>query len=344
MMKRPFVRTFGLCLIIVLIVATGLTYNDPEHWREHLLSSLIFTFCIGYSIHTLTSFFLPRIARLPTALRLGLLLVLFLAGGFAGTEVGVGIHYAIFTYSVDLHDHLRLLTFNLILSAIFGTVAVTYFTLRGTAEHMAAKLKEKELNEERLMRLKTEAELQALQSKINPHFLFNTLNSIASLIAENPKAAEATVEKLSELFRYTLKNAENSTVTLAEELEVVRTYLEIEKVRFGDRLQYEITCDDHLRDFRMPALIIEPLVENSVKHGIAKQVNGGKVLVAAKEMEGKCVIAVEDNGKGFQEGAADGGFGLRSVEERLRLRYGEGASLLITGDDHTRIVITIPLL
>ena len=238
MIKRDLIRTLGMCLIISIIVAAGLTYGDPAHWRDYLLSSMIFALCIGYSIHLLIVFFLPRIARLPTALRLGILLLLFLVGGFVGTEVGIGIHYASVLLRGNVEDHLRLLTFNLVLAAVFGSIAVMYFTLRATAEHMASKLREKELNEERLERLKAEAELQALQAKINPHFLFNTLNSIAGLIAENPKAAETTVERLSELFRYTLKNAENSTVTLADELEVVRTYLEIEKVRFGDRLQY----------------------------------------------------------------------------------------------------------
>ena len=94
----------------------------------------------------------------------------------------------------------------------------------------------------------------------------------------------------------------------------------------------------------MPALIIEPLVENSVKHGIAKQINGGKILVVVKEEEGNCVIAVEDDGEGFQETSEESGFGLRSVEERLRLRYDERASLRITADDQTRIIITIPIL
>ena len=219
-----------------------------------------------------------------------------------------------------------------------------YFTLRANIERMAAQLKEKELNEERLTRTKMEAELKALQAKINPHFLFNTLNSIASLISENPKAAESTVEKFSELFRYTLKSAEKNTVSVSEELDIVRTYLEIEKVRFGERLQYEITCDDAVRDFMIPALIIEPLVENSIKHGIASEVRGGTIKVEASAAGGNCLIAVIDDGKGIENANKAAGFGLRSVEERLQLRYGTSSSLRLIQDGRTHFLITIPLL
>lgn len=343
MIKRQFMRTFVLCLIITGTVAAGLTYTNPERWFEYLYSSFIFTNTIGFSIHLLVVYFMPKISSLPTMPRLSILLVLFLIGGVIGTEIGIGIHLVFTDLRMDYPGHMRLLTFNLVLSAILGSVAVVYFTLRARVEHMAAILAEKELNEERLSRLKTEAELQALQAKINPHFLFNTLNSIASLIAENPKAAEATVEKLSELFRYSLKNAENSTVTLGEELEIVRTYLEIEKVRFGDRLDYDISCDDSLRDIKLPALLIQPLVENSIKHGIAKETKGGRIRVSARRIGETYTIVVNDSGKGFEHVNGASGFGLRSVEERLRLRYGEAASLRIGRNDYTEITITIPL-
>ncbi len=343
MIRKYLLRTFVYCLITTVIIATGLSYNEPAHWFENLLSSLIFSMSIGYSIHFLIIFFSPRIAKFPSALRQSLLLALFLVGGVVGTEIGLGIQRLIFHFDIAFSVHVRLLTLNLVLAALFGTVAVVYFTLKENAEQMAAKLIEKELNEERLIRMKMEAEIQALQAKINPHFLFNTLNSIASLISENPKAAEATVEKLSELFRYTLKNAEKNTVSLAEELDIVRTYLEIEKVRFGDRLQYDIACDAAVGDFRIPALIIQPLVENSIKHGIATELRGGTIHVKATQTGKECLISVVDDGKGFDETKSVNGFGLRSIEERLQLLYGESASLRIVPDSRTHFLITIPI-
>jgi len=268
---------------------------------------------------------------------------LFLLGGLIGSEAGIGIEIVTLGYRFSWNDQVPLLAMNFVLAALFGTIAVIYFTLKAKVERMATQLKEKELNEERLTRTKMEAELQALQAKINPHFLFNTLNSIASLISENPKAAESTVEKLSELFRYTLKSAEKNLVSVAEELDIVRTYLEIEKVRFGERLQYDITCDDDIRDFMIPALIIEPLVENSIKHGIASEVRGGKIVIEVSAADGNCLISVIDNGKGIDDGNKVNGFGLRSVEERLQLRYGPSSSLRLVPDGRTHFLITIPL-
>ena len=140
-----------------------------------------------------------------------------------------------------------------------------------------------------------------------------------------------------------MKHAERSNVTLTEELELVRTYLEIEKVRFGDRLQYEIVCENELKDVQLPALLIQPLVENSIKHAIAADVHGGTISVEAKRVGNECVISVRDSGKGFQEARNEGGFGLLSIQERLRLRYGDKASLQIIEDGHTHIDITLPI-
>lgn len=343
MIKRHFARTFVFCLIITIVIAAGLTFTDPPNYLGYLLSSFIFTMCIGFTIHFLVDFAYPRIETMHTVIRLGILLMLFLIGGLIGTGISVEIHKLILKFSFSGKDYIHLLYFNLLLSIIFGSIAVLYFTLKANAERMASELKQKEINEERLTRLKVKAELEALQAKINPHFLFNTLNSIASLISENPKAAEATVEKLSELFRYTLKDADKSTVTIGEELEIVRTYLEIEKVRFGDRLQYTINYDGGVLDLQVPALLIQPLVENSIKHGIAKDIQGGSILVDVRKSQGKCRIMVQDDGKGFQAITTENGFGLRSIQERLNYMYANEATLEIIRDNPTQIIITIPV-
>ena len=343
MKKSNILLNFAVNSVITVVVAVGLTYNDPQHWFEYLYGSFIFTNCIGSSIYILVHYLSPRIERFSVFVRLSFLVGLFLLGGLVGTEAAVGIFYVVLRTSFDAANHIRMLLLNLVLAAVFGSVAVLYFSLREQAAKLAMSLKEKELNEERLTRLKTKAELEALQTKINPHFLFNTLNSIASLISENPKAAEETVEKLSELFRYSLRHAEKNVVTLAEELDLIRTYLEIEKVRLGDRLRYEVKCEDRLLEVELPSMLIQPLVENSVKHGIATAIEGGTILIEAKEASGKCVIAVHDSGKGFQNLNDPDGFGLRSIQERLKLRYGDKASLEIVQNGHAEIVITIPL-
>jgi len=343
MNRSGLLRTFAFCLIITVIIAAGFIYSQPSHWKEALYASFVFSMCIGYSIHFLMQVFSGRFAKLPRIFRLALLLVLFLVGGLIGTELGIGVELLTLGYKVSAKDQFRLLAMNLVLAALFGTIAVIYYTLRARVERMAAELKEKELNEERLNRTRMEAELKALQAKINPHFLFNTLNTIASLISENPKAAESTVEKLSELFRYTLKSAEKSTVTITEELDIVRTYLEIEKVRFGERLSYAITCEESVKDLTIPALIIQPLVENSIKHGIASEIHGGMITVSATRNDGNCLISVVDNGRGLDGPGNSEGFGLKSIQERLLLRYGASASLRSIPNKGAHFQVTIPL-
>ncbi len=339
MTKKDFIRTGMICLVSTVIVAAALTFIDPSHWIIYVYASFVFSYCIGISISILLHIFLHRLELLSLIPRSGALFVLFLIGGFVGTEIGT----IILKMNLDMQGHFRLLLFNLLLAIVFGGIAFLYFSLRGKVQHMAEKLKEKEIQEEKLMRLKTQAELEALQAKVNPHFLFNTLNSIASLISENPAAAESTVEKLSELFRYTLQCTANSTVKLTEELEIVRSYLQIEKIRFGNRLEFEITNDDRLNNIDVPALLIQPLVENSIKHGIAIEVDGGTIRVEAKQIDDKCLISVTDSGKGFTIEASETGFGLKSIRERLKLIYGNKAALNMFHDGSTHIHISIPL-
>jgi len=342
MIRKDFIRSVAFMGVITLIVATGLTYYSPEHWAGNLLGALVFTVCIGSSIQGMVALARPRLERLGYWPRLVVLFLIYLVAGFAGTEIGYFmLKFLFYGGNLDVGSHLRLLLLNLVLATIFGSAAFVYYSLLGRASAMARTLREKEINEERLERLRMQAELDALQAKVNPHFLFNTLNSIASLISENPAAAEATVEKLSGLFRYTLRRGQQADVPLSEELEIVRSYLEIEKVRLGDRLHFSIRSGDGAGDVRVPPMIVQPLVENSIKHAIAADPAGGSIDVEAGLMDGKCVITVKDSGKGFAP--AEGGFGLRSISERLNLVYGGRASLAIDRDGSSLIRISIPL-
>jgi len=343
MKKDDILLTLVVDNVIAVVVTVGLSYNDPQHWLRFLYGSLIFSNCIGATIFVLVHYVEPRCGRFPIVVRLSIMVGAFLLGGVIGTEIGLIFFRIIMRMTFDPENHIRMLMLNLVLAVIFGSVSVLYFSLRDRAQRLGAALKEKELNEEHLTRLKTKAELEALQTKVNPHFLFNTLNSIASLISENPKAAEETVEKLSDLFRHSLRHTEKSTVTLTEELDLIRTYLEIEKVRLGDRLQYDVKCDERVGEVELPAMLIQPLVENSIKHGIAPAIGGGTISVEAKEEDGTCVITVRDSGKGFQSSGDREGFGLRSIQDRLRLLYGEKASLEIVQNGHFEIVIKFPL-
>ena len=178
--------------------------------------------------------------------------------------------------------------------------------------------------QEALRELAVSAQLAALRAQVNPHFLFNSLNSIAQLIVTEPRKAEACVERLAEIYRYLLHRAHTDFVPLAEELSVAESYLEIERARFGDALRVEEHIDARARDLLLPSLILQPLVENAVKHGISPKVGGGRVTIEARIDNGDLRLAVRDTGVGVgdQRAIFEHGVGLRNVRERLLRLYG----------------------
>jgi two-component system, LytTR family, sensor kinase len=190
-----------------------------------------------------------------------------------------------------------------------------------------------------------QAELRALRAQVNPHFLFNTLNSIAALIPVNPAAAEETTTQLAEVFRYALRASDHERSRLADELAFIRSYLEIEQVRLGSRLQVHLDVAAGLESIPVPSLLLQPLVENAVLHGVAPRPEGGAVRLTATRDGALLVIDVQDDGPGMPAGRADGGngFGLRSVEDRLRA-LGPPHTILIDSAPGrgTRVRVTLP--
>jgi len=186
---------------------------------------------------------------------------------------------------------------------------------------------------ENLISLLKYSELKALQSQINPHFLFNVLNTMTSLIRTNPeKAREVTID-LSKYLRYNLDNNLKS-VELIKELNQIDTYIKIEKARFGDKLNIIYDVDESLYNFQIPSLIIQPLVENSIKHGILKKRDKGFVKIIVKKIDKDIEVAIEDDGVGIEQAVIDNldkrieeNIGLKNVHQRLKLLYGEGLNI-----------------
>ncbi len=203
-----------------------------------------------------------------------------------------------------------------------------------------------EEREQQLQWLASRAELKALRAQINPHFLFNALNAIAGLIPEQPELADDTVQQLAEVFRYTLRKSDKEWVRLDEEVEFVTAYLRVEQARFGARLAVEMTVDPAAHGVNLPAMTIQPLVENAIKHGVAAVEGPGRVGLRATLREGLLQIEVWDNGPGFPPGFRLGetdAHGLRNVIERLTGYYGETARLRWeNGQAGTRVWLEIP--
>jgi predicted ATPase/GAF domain-containing protein len=187
-------------------------------------------------------------------------------------------------------------------------------------------------------------ELEAQQAKINPHFLFNALSSIADLAIEDGAQTERAILQLSHLYRYILTASIEQRATLRQELEVVRSYLELERLRFGAKLEYSITCDDGAGGVEIPGLLIQPLVENAIRHGIAPKLSPGSVWIHVTRVDDHCRIVVQDDGTGPAAHATSGsGFGLRSVQERCALLYGREYSMAITRRGGYRVELKLPL-
>ena len=175
-----------------------------------------------------------------------------------------------------------------------------------------------------------EAQVAALRMQLNPHFLFNTLHAISALVGRDPAGVRRMIARLSELLRSTLDESAAAERTVAREVEFIRRYLEIMQVRFGGRLEVAIEVEPAAAQALVPTLILQPLVENAVKHGLARQRGGGRVTVAARRVGSRVRLTVQDTGPGLPAAkSAGGGIGLRNTAARLRETYGDASRLSI---------------
>jgi sensor histidine kinase YesM len=278
----------------------------------------------------------PRIEHLPRVRR-----VLVEIGGSFGSHLLGGVLGALvimflFGYFTPLLV-LFLVAFSLFFPAAHSVQYIRMFN---------RELRETELQEERLRALAAEAELKALKAQINPHFLFNTLNTVAHLIRADPPRAESTVEKLADVFRYALFAMDKELVPLGEELNFVEEYLALEQERFGDRLSIKTSFSPESLRVLVPPLILQPLVENAIRHGQSPR-GDIELEVETCLQDESLVIAIMDRGPGWptsELGGGKGGIGLRNVRERLEKKYGIGFGLeLEENQPHgAKVTMTIP--
>ena len=194
-----------------------------------------------------------------------------------------------------------------------------------------------------------DAKVQALRMQLNPHFLFNTLNAISTLIEHNPSKAKEMIVLLGDLLRYSLDDSENHEVTLNQETKFLRSYLDIQKVRFEDKLSVREDLPLEHMKAKVPSLILQPIVENSIKHGISKMTKAGLIEISVRKEGDYLNIQISDNGPGLflQSGdgapSSSGGLGLKNTQERLRELYGENQSFSIKNRDGGGVTVIIRL-
>ena len=215
---------------------------------------------------------------------------------------------------------------------------VIYFVISGVAltigrgmilyfKHIQKSLllaKDAEIN--KVKELKTRAEMEALHARINPHFLYNSLNSIAGLAGEDPEKTKEMALALSDMFRYTINRSNELMSSVKDEVKMARTYLEIEQIRFGERMHFTIDVDSEAEEHKIPKFVLLPLVENAVKHGISKTEGEGHISLTIVKTTGGIEIKVTDNGPDFPDGLING-YGLQSINDLLKLNYGKNTEM-----------------
>ena len=306
--------------------------------------SLVFAYTIRIALELLEFLVLPRLRRGGPAGRVPLPLEILL---YAVTSIGASYLAAAiihFTMLPGLLGSARSVLINgvfaLVFSLLFGGIAYAVHFYRESMSRARAV-------EDMRVEL-AQAELRALRAQLQPHFLFNTLNSIASLIPSNPRAAEEMTTRLADVFRYALRASDRESAPLGEEIAFLRAYLDIERARFGPRLRVEERIEPGLEDALVPTLLLQPVVENAVRHGVAARAEGGRVVIAARRAGDRLELSVEDDGPGFDPdgpNTPDGhGFGLHSVRERLRAAGLADALVVDSAPTRgARVVVRLPL-
>jgi LytS/YehU family sensor histidine kinase len=223
--------------------------------------------------------------------------------------------------------------FEFVFWLVFGLILYATTAATGFALDHYRKMRDRELHASRLEAQLVEARLNTLRTQLEPHFFFNALNTVSMLVRQGDgPGAVRVVARLSELLRHVLEESGDATVPLATEIDFVSRYLEIEQHRFRDRLRVEIEIDDDVADACLPGLLLQPLVENAVRHGIGARAAAGLISIRAFADGDRVIIRIGDDGPGFQGAAASAngsGIGLRNTRERLRYLYGSDASLHI---------------
>jgi len=329
----------GLAVGIILTVFHGVYDAHGFSWQNAFIN-ILFSCTITLSITN--SVFVYECYLRPKTISFWKFVTGFycccLVGLFIGTEVSHLVIWWVFNKHFCFKDSMADYTFNAFIVIVVSSLLLVY---QAQKMNMQSLLKAKELDLAKVNQLKTQAELQTLQSKINPHFLYNALNSIASLIHEDPDKAEDMTLKLSKLFRYSINSMQESFTTVKEEIEILNTYLDIEKIRFGKRIDFMLNIAPGIDDMLLPRFLIQPLVENALKHGLKDTAQGGLLKVDIATDEKNLVITVADNGTPFPD-ELNIGYGLQSTYDKLELLYGEGYEIKISNLPEKSIKIIIP--
>ncbi len=332
----------------ILAIYTVFEFKDIARspWT-HVLLYQIYTHCTG----DLAAFLLPPIAcRLSrySGWRLwlpylALLILVGVTGPLLATSVAfllpvfpAGTFWTVFSSVAEI---------SVLITIMIGAAMYLVESMKARVQATTLQLRTQQLERERASKLAAEARFDSLQSRLQPHFLFNTINSILALLPEDAKRAEEMLERLARLLRFALDSQQAPVVRLRDELRLVNDYLEIERTRFGSRLRFQIDAPPELTSVEVPAYALQTLIENSMKHAVATRREGGFIAVKIARDGDALIVEVRDDGPGFSRQALRAGHGLDMLEQRLEALYGSMASIEIgAGQDGACVRFRLPVL
>lgn len=309
--------SLALLLLFNTAIAALLTVIE---FGEGFWINLLFSQCIGFSI-TLVN--VPLILRSSPSWKRGLTLLPALP---LSVILGIVLGHVLLGWRFELTP---LVWQSLAIGMMFGLIGSTVFLLAERIQQLDNEVRQRRLAETEQARRDTEARLKLLQAQIEPHFLFNTLANVGSLIDSDPQRARQLLDRLNDWLRIALARTRDDQASLGDELALLENWLEILAVRFGPRLDWQFEVDAALRRLPFPPMLLQPLLENAIKHGIEPRIGGGRVRLAARQTGCRLCIEVIDDGVGFPPAptALAAGTGLDNVRARIAALYGDQGRL-----------------
>jgi sensor histidine kinase YesM len=315
----------ALMFSLLFLALRGVTFEKV------FFAALIFCFSVGFIIKILSTLFLSRQKKQEIHIRILSSIPIFFIGAFIGLIIANRVCYLLFgtyPFAFGAFTPSILMQYSLAATLLFLMLVGSTMFVERTVELR----KEAEIS-------KLEASLKILQAQINPHFLFNSLASIQSLIQENPRKAEKTLTSVSEMFRYSLRRWKKDLIKLTEEIDFIKRYLFIEEMRLGNKLDVIWDVDEGLLNCLIPPFLIQPIVENAVKYGIMEQ-GEGKIKISLKEKDGKLNISVSDTGSARINLIPE--HSLYNIKKRIEVLYGTEGFFKVRSNGEVEIEISIP--
>jgi sensor histidine kinase YesM len=342
-----------LAINVVVNIVANVTLNDhPGGIRPlEIVTGAWPGFVVSTTISSLCAVVVPRAApflfhRLRPWLYWLVVIAMLVALAAVGTAVAIvlaTLFGVLDTWNAFVPTFRETIKISIFMTLVFGIYATITGALQSQLDETTLALRTKERDEAEARRVASEAQLASLESRVNPHFFFNTLNSIAALTREDAARAERMTTQLASLMRSSLDQRSTPLVPLDQEVQNVRDYLEIEQVRFGDRLRYAIQISGDAGPVLVPRLALQTVVENSVKYAVSPRREGAAVLITGVRTNGRLRVEVTDDGPGFDAAMIPDGHGLALIRARLSLLYDAQASFSVTSQaGRTTVVMDLP--